>query len=142
MHKKSTGTVMTELPSMQTFDRAELPVGVNPKDVAAVITLREEPIQTFVSGSSSTVVFDKAPAPVVLTKKSARRIVIMKSGEVVAGPVAAEQIVSAETVAPSRMWMIYVGAFIIIIGLVGWGMRQFEPVAKVFTVIIGIFKRK
>jgi hypothetical protein len=137
------GTVAVELPSPATFERSGLPPGIEAKDVAAVITLMDQP-------KAGEVLFDKvtgAPIP-ASSKKSGKssvtaknQVLVLKDGRVIAGKAAAEQIATTEKIKPSYAWAWWILAALLALLAVAWAVRSFEPAAKVVASIIGIFRR-
>lgn len=117
-HTKANGGIVMELPTEQTFDRAELPTGIDAKDVAAVITLKDDPITIFDS-QSSTVKFDKVKTP-----KAARRIVVKKDGTITAGAEAEKMIERVEDVKPSYSWLYWVIALLVALGIIGYAVKK------------------
>lgn len=160
------GKVVMQLPTTVTFDKYDLPAGVDPKDVAAVVTLKEdpivpapveevspEPVKTFDGKSAASVSFDKGIKSRVVfpsghkgpPSKSSREIIVMKSGEVIAGVEAAQDIVKSEKVKPSFSWMWWV----VVIALVFVAMMvalfelsgSFTPITSLVSFLISMVKR-
>jgi hypothetical protein len=153
------GTVAFELPSAATFDRFGLPSGVEAKDVAAIITLKDAPVSlhdkampgevSFGNAAAGKGVFSKIAAAVAKKRKKApansaaeNQVLVLKDGRVIAGKAAAEQIATAEKVKPSYAWAWWLLTALLALLAVAWAARSFEPAAKVVAAVIGIFRRK
>jgi hypothetical protein len=151
-----SGKANIEIESVATFDRAELPAGIEAKDVFKIITLKDDPIQTFPGESAAEVIFDKAtgqpisippkqPKSSAPASKASREIIVMKDGTVLAGKDAAGQLENLQTVKPSRAWVFWLLAGVTVLLGVTWGVKSlapvFGPAARIVGFVGGLFKR-
>jgi hypothetical protein len=121
------GTVSVELPTPQTFERYDLPPTVEAEDVAAVITLHDDPMPMLPDGSKAA-----------KKTKAAERIVVMKDGRVLAGKEAALKIEEVEKVKPSYAWAWWSLLVLVIAIVVAYITGKLTPL---LSAILGFFKR-
>lgn len=124
----SDGVVIQELPSDDTYDSDDLPQGIEPNDVAVILTVQELPDDR------------KGPEGAVAKKKTAisDKVIITKKGKVFTGEEASPVINKVETVKKSYKWLWWILIVIAAVSILGAGIGN---VMKPFDLIMRFFKR-
>lgn len=142
----ASGNVSVEIPTEQTYPRDELPAGVAPKDVAAVITLTGETESEMAPGpgdpvGNATSVLNSLPIGKDKVRKPIKQdnqLFVMKDGSVIAGKSAAGKIVSAEKVERSWKWLWWLIGILSALISTAWAVDKF---VKPISLITRVFRR-
>lgn len=131
-----TGLVSVEMESSASYDRDDLPPGVEPKEVVSVV-----PVTVDVDESTS----EDQSAPVA-KKKVSGHLYVLDNGNVVADKSISNAIGKPETIEPSYKWLWLFLVLLVVLVIVAWAVERIfliaGPVGKVVSFFAGIFKRR
>lgn len=135
----SAGNVSIEINTERTYHGDELPAGVKPNDVAAIITLEGDTASEIAPGPGDPVPNDIVAAVAGAFKKKPskstrqdKQIIVTKTGRVIAGREAAGNIEKVQKVERSWKWLWWlIGVFAAVMGA-AWAVDKFvKPISLI-----------
>lgn len=128
----TTGKVSVEIPAKATFNRNELPPSVDPKDIAAVVTITTEGKGIILESEPTTTGQNAKPA-----QKKTGKLFILKNGRTIAEKSIAPAIDDVQRIKPSYAWAYWTAGIIIALVAVAWTIGRFTTLISALTKLFG-----